>query len=282
MAETAVETQTTPTDTVADKPTEVATATPAAPAPPEEVKDTTPPILFRSRTPKGEPVTEDEAGRMRREDYTRKTQELARLREEFWEEKKRWVEERERALNPQTTPSDPREQVRTWREQGEHEAADRLLMDIVKREAEEAINPLKTQAQITNMKASFRELAAAAISDPVVAPYRNRVVEVFDSQDPDIVNLRAIAFRDEQTMRFMVPIIMRAIATQEHVMALEADLEKRVNEAKRTAVESEKARAAKLPDKLVRTGAVSRESGAAKGLTLRDVVRRSKEQLEGG
>jgi hypothetical protein len=214
-------------------------------------------------------------------DYTRKTQEVAELRKSIEGERRavlderekflsRWEEaQRERAPRPVEEPaSNPLERIRQLREEGRHEEADALLMAA----AEETVAPIKAKAEVQERQATFRNIIAETRNaDPIVANYFKDVAAIWDAPDPAVTIVRNALLSSPENMKY-IPTILNIVARAVHAEKIEAELETRIKKERKSAVESEKARAAGIPSSLIESGGRSRD-GAAPKLSIREAAR---------
>src|SRR5216684_4192422 len=169
-----------PTAPAAEKPVETKPAAAAAPIAEKPVDEpaATPLLLTKPTTEKPlEPTKEElEKGYLRQADYTRKTQEIAA-------EKRAWAEREERLLKmiEARLPSEQRgtggvetvsEKIRQLREDGQHEEADKLVLEVARLETRKELDPVIRNAQAQELQSTFVNTAIqAAASDPVIQQY---------------------------------------------------------------------------------------------------------------
>lgn len=226
-------------------------------------------------------------------DYTRKTTEVSEARKQFESERQKFLGEREAFQKFQTefrdllqgrvqpqAGQDPMEQVKALREQGMHDEADKLLMETVRAQSEQALEPVKREAQLNQLRTTFRDVSSEALtSDPVASKYRDYVVQTFDLNTPVMNAVRAVVTRDEQSMRTLLPVVMHFIGLEAHARNLEETFEKQVEAEAKRRYQTERSKAQGLPARLLESGSTSRE-GPPPALSLRDSVAAAIEQLK--
>jgi hypothetical protein len=211
-------------------------------------------------------------------DYTRKTQALAEERKKLEGEMAAIGETRKMletflstvahgktdAPAPAAAP-DLMEEIKALRENGEHGLADQKLMEFWKEQQQLATEPLRKDAEVKNLQATFRETATATMmNDPLVKQYGEYVVKTFDSDNPIMNRLRKDVLSSPERVKFYTPMIMRMLGYEAHIQNLENALETRVESLVAERIKAERAKAAGLPAKLVSSGATTKENAKPK------------------
>ena len=228
-----------------------------------------------------------ESYKLMQADYTRKTQELADGRKALLEEREKFLERALARLEPpkagEPPPEDPREQIRQLREEGRHDEADQLLIDLTNKAAEERIAPIERSAEIANRKALFRDtLTDVMMNDKVASVYKTEVAQAFDSQHPVMEAIRAEALKTPERIQTWVPAIIHFLAVEQHAMRMEKEFDSRLEAEVTKRVAALKAHAATVPARLVEAGAESKVTEGPVSGSLREVVKHSLAQLTGG
>src|SRR5216684_1640878 len=271
-----------PTAPAAEKPVETKPAAAAAPL-----------LLTKPTTEKPlEPTKEElEKGYLRQADYTRKTQEIAA-------EKRAWAEREERLLKmiEARLPSEQRgtggvetvsEKIRQLREDGQHEEADKLVLEVARLETRKELDPVIRNAQAQELQSTFVNTAIqAAASDPVIQQYAKTVASRFDGNEVldsrtglTMADLRAAITTDKGMVVKFVPLVMRSLALEEHARALEAEMGKVVEGRVKAGLEAERLRGKRLPGQLVPASSVSRATAPSGKMSLDDALSAATEQL---
>lgn len=270
------------------------------PATPQEAPAEAPVKTFFSKKAKAEPPAESlpDLSKLPPEmqnvyksfqgDYTRKTQELAEMR-------KSWEGEREsqmaafkaerdafqksqeaileaiRSRNPQEQPqtNDPVAQAQALRSEGRYEEADKLMADYIRQSVLNEVAPIKRDAETAKLTSTFQATAMNVVAqNPVVAEYKDEVVQIFDAPTPQMQKIRSVVCSTPENVQAFVPMVMNAIATEIHARKMEGQLT-----AMRAELDGYKSKAAAtkarmVPSSLVNTSGRSRETnGGGGGLT---------------
>ncbi len=221
---------------------------------------------------------ERQKGYLRQQDYTRKTQEVAEqrrvqeaefaARREEFERFAKLLSERTAPVG-QTTPEggqplDPMARVQALRDEGNYAEADKLLLQTVSELAQQQVEPIKKEAEVQRLQATFQNVTNEAMANPLVKQYAKQVAEVFDSNAPVVQEFRAFALASPERMKAMIPAFTYLLATEQHAKALEANFEKRVEEGIRTGIDQRRNAAAKVPGRVVESSGASRETATGK------------------
>ena len=225
-------------------------------------------------------------------DYTRKTQSVAEQRKQFEEQQKEFQSRQDRFLEilaaqrgqqpqAQPTPTGPtiQERINELVANGDTEGAIALSLQNAREEAQAEIAPLKTEAQVSQMRSEFRDIVTGLnMNDPLIKKYGRAVAETFDS--PGFESIRREVLSSPEKMRQFVPFVMRGIAAYQHAETLEANYAKAVEEGVKKALESERGKLKGVPPKLVRTGTESLEPTGSR-MTRKQAIDLSMRQLTG-
>src|ERR1035441_1196549 len=187
-----------------------AMSTPAPEAKPEVKTETAEPVRQPYAPPVEAPkkeaapsldwstLSEDERknGYLRQQDYTKKTQEVAEQRrvqeaeftarrEEFERFAKVLTEQRGGTVPPATDAStDPMTKIQALRDEGNYAEADKLLLQTVSTLAQQQVEPIKKEAEVQRLQATFQNVTQEAMANPLVHHYAKEVAQVFDSNAP--------------------------------------------------------------------------------------------------
>jgi hypothetical protein len=261
-----------------------AQTTPAPEAKPEVKTEAAPetPNFFKAKAEEKPPtldwvgLSEDEKknGYLRQQDYTKKTQELAvqraeiQARREEFEKYAKLLTERSTATGGQTTPesgpTDPMDQVQALRDAGEWAKADQLLLDTVKGLAEQSVEPIKKEAEVARLQATFQNVTTEAMAQPIVKHYAKEVAAVFDSNAPVVQAFRQVALSSPENMKLFIPAFTYLLACEQDAKAQAATFDKRLQEGIEKGIAERRAAANKVPGKVVESAAQSRESAPGK------------------
>jgi len=219
-------------------------------------------------------------------DYTRKTQELADGRKALLDEREKFLDRIAERTRPQEAEgeetTDPREQIRQLRDEGRHEEADQLLIELTNRAAEERIKPIEQAARQAEMTAVWRDTVAQILAeDKIVKPYEAEVAKVFDGDHPVIQQVRAEALKSPERIRSWIPAIFHMLAVEQHAIRMEQTFDQRVGEEVEKRVAELKAHAAKVPARLVEVGGESKVPTGPKAKTAREAAQLAMRQLSG-
>jgi hypothetical protein len=287
-AQAALDSQRNPQPKPVDKPVE-------EPKKEGEVKDF--PRLTKSpEPPKEKPKAFDPANlppeladtyKLMQADYTRKTQELAEGRKALLDEREKFLERIAQTYQPKEdaeTVTDPREQIRQLRDEGRHEEADQLLIELTNRAAEERIRPIEQAARTAEMTAIWRDTVSQVLSeDKIVKPYEKEVGTIFDGQNPIMAEIRTEALKSPERIKTWIPAIFHFLAVEQHAMRLEQTFDARVKEEVERQVSALKQHASKLPGRLVESGGESKAPSGPLAKTVREAASLAYRQLtEGG
>lgn len=229
-------------------------------------------------------------------DYTKKRQADADFRKQMEAEKAALVEQRKvlddfltkvaqgktdaQAADPART--DPMEEIKALRENGEHAEADRKLQELWSQQQEAALRPVRLEAEQEKAKATFREVTMAATqNDKMIETYRDYVAQQFDrTDDPELNAMKNDILSSPVTMKRYVPMYLRFFAQEAHIKNLEHALETRVDTLVQERIKAERLKAAGVPAKLVSSGATSREGGPQR-MNLSEAYAAATEKLSG-
>lgn len=215
-------------------------------------------------------------------DYTRKTQEAAEMRRTLESERKsfedsqrmfreyldRTVAKPEQQVNQQT---DVASQIRNLREEGRHDEADAILLQVAQSQAQAQLDPLRQQAEVANRQATFRDIVSdLKLSNPVVATYGKEIAQVFDS--PDMSKLRGAILGSSEAMKDFLPMTLDLIGARIHAARLERDFPEMVEREVIKRMAAERSKAMGVPARLVESGGASRTSGSPKGVSLDQAI----------
>lgn len=218
-------------------------------------------------------------------DYTRKTQDLSQQRKEFeakmsaFEESQRMFREYldrsaiRQAPTQTEQQGDVAAQIQTLRDEGRHQEADAILLQLMKTQAEAQIQPLKAQAEMEARQATFRNIVSdLKLNDPLMKAYGPEVAKVFDSPDPFWSQARQDILGDSSRMKMYLPFALRAIAIEQHAQRLEHNFESEVTRRVDERLKAERAKANGVPARLVESGSASRDTGRPKGMSLDAII----------
>lgn len=231
-------------------------------------------------------LSEDERknGYLRQQDYTKKTQEVAEQRRSLEAEFTARREEFERfakILADRTTPNsgqmtapegqplDPMQKIQALRDEGNWAEADKLLLQTVSDMAQQQVEPIKKEAEVQRLQATFQNVTNEAMAQPLVKQYAREVAAVFDSQAPVVQEFRAFALATPERMKAMLPAFTYLLATEQHAKALEATFNERLQAGIEKGISDRRAAAAKIPGRVVESASQSRESAPGK-MSLKD------------
>lgn len=228
-------------------------------------------------------------------DYTRKTQAVADMRRQIEAEQKAVGETRKLLEDflgkvaqgktetpPPVAQPDIMEEIKALRENGDHDAADRKLMEFWEAQQKAATEPLKRDAEIKNLQATFRETASATMmNDPIVKQYPEYVVQSFDADSPMMNRVRQDILSTPERAKFYTPMIMRMLAYEAHIRNLETVLAEKVDSLVAERIKAERAKAAGVPAKLVSSGATTKQ-GERPRMSLAESTRAALESLTSG
>lgn len=223
-------------------------------------------------------------------DYTRKTQEAAEMRRALeierksFEDKYKSFEDSQRMFreyldrtvqrpteqqgNQQT---DVASQIRNLREEGRHDEADAILLQVAQSQAQAQLDPLRQQAEVANRQATFRDIVSdLKLSNPVVATYGKEIAQVFDS--PDMSKLRGAILGSSEAMKDFLPMTLDLIGARIHAARLERDFPEMVEREVTKRLATERSKAMGVPARLVESGGASRTSGSPKGVSLDQAI----------
>ena len=280
------------TATVAEPPAQGANQATAPEQGTEKPQETTP-FFFQkpSREAKAEEVHVDPSKlppelqpfyKSMQADYTRKTQEAAEMRRTLESERKsfedsqrmfreyldRTVAKPEQQVNQQT---DVASQIRNLREEGRHDEADAILLQVAQSQAQAQLDPLRQQAEVANRQATFRDIVSdLKLSNPVVATYGKEIAQVFDS--PEMSKLRGAILGSSDAMKDFLPMTLDLIGARIHAARLERDFPEMVEREVAKRLATERSKAMGVPARLVESGGSSRTSGSPKGVPLDQVI----------
>jgi len=221
-------------------------------------------------------------------DYTRKTQELAEERKSLLAEREKFLEKALAALQPKEAtpaapaPTNPLEQIRQLREEGRHDEADQLLFEASEKAALERVSGLERNAKIAEMKATFRDtLTETTMNNKIVAAYKEDVAKVFDQQTPVMEEFRKEILKTPERIKTWLPTVLDLIGRAVHAQKLEREFDARIKAGIEAGIAAEKAKASKVPAKLVESSQVSRETPRRQHDTVRDAARAALAELTG-
>lgn len=260
----------------------------------EKAPEATTPFFFQkpSKEAKGEEVHVDPAKlpaelqplyKSMQADYTRKTTEAAEMRRGLEADRKAFEDSQrmfreyldrtvqrpvEQQGNQQT---DVASQIRNLREEGRHDEADAILLQVAQSQAQAQLDPLRQQAEVANRQATFRDIVSdLKFSNPVVATYGKEIAQVFDS--PDMSKLREAILGSSEAMRDFLPMTLDLIGARIHAARLEKDFPEMVEREVTKRLAAERSKALGVPSRLVESGGASRTSGSPKGVSLDQVI----------
>ena len=174
------------------------------------------------------------------------------------------------------------EEIKLLRENGDHEAADRKLMEFWNEQQKAATEPLRKDAELKNLQATFRDTATKTMmNDPIVQQYGDYVQKVFDADTPQMNRLRQDILSSPERVKFYTPIVMRFLGYEAHIQNLENTLATKVDSLVAERIKSERAKALGLPQKLVSSGATS-QAGERPRMGLEESIRAAVETLTSG
>lgn len=215
-------------------------------------------------------------------DYTRKTQEAAEMRRALESERKsfedsqrmfreyldRTVAKPQEQVNQQT---DVASQIRNLREEGRHDEADAILLQVAQSQAQAQLDPLRQQAEVANRQATFRDIVSdLKLSNPVVSTYGKEIAQVFDS--PEMGKLRGAILSSSEAMKDFLPMTLDLIGARIHAARLERDFPEMVEREVTKRLAAERSKAMGVPARLVESSGASRTSGSPKGVSLDQAI----------
>lgn len=287
------------TATVAESPAQGTNQATGAEHGTEKPQETTP-FFFQkpSKEAKGEEVHVDPSKlppelqpfyKSMQADYTRKTQETATIRKMLEEEREaqkaerksfedsqrmfreyldRTVAKPEQQVNQQT---DVASQIRNLREEGRHDEADAILLQVAQSQAQAQLDPLRQQAEVANRQATFRDIVSdLKLSNPVVSTYGKEIAQVFES--PEMSKLRGAILGSSDAMKDFLPMTLDLIGARIHAARLERDFPEMVEREVTKRLATERSKAMGVPARLVESGGASRTSGSPKGVSLDQAI----------
>lgn len=295
--------ETAQTATPAPEPAKETPEPAAAPAPEPAKAEAAPTLFFRKKEEKPAvdlstldptklPAEAQPFYKSMQADYTRKTQALADERRKLEAEMAAIGETRkmfegflskvaEGRKDPAAAPApDPMEEIKLLREQGEHEAADRRLMEIVAEQQRAALEPQRREIEIEKAKTAFRETTLAVQqNDKLVQAYFPQVVAEFDRTDvPELTAVKNDILSSPDLMRRHIPMLLNYLALRQHAQQLETALETKVESLVQERLKTERTKAAGLPKSLVSSGAVTKEGERPK-MNLNESISAAMETL---
>ena len=267
-----------------------AMSTPAPEAKPEVKTETAEPVRQPYSPPVEAPkkeaapsldwstLSEDERknGYLRQQDYTKKTQEVAEQRrvqeaeftarrEEFERFAKVLTEQRGGTVPPATDAStDPMAKIQALRDEGNYAEADKLLLQTVSTLAQQQVEPIKKEAEVQRLQATFQNVTQEAMANPLVHHYAKEVAQVFDSNAPVVQEFRQFALSSPERMKAMIPAFTYLLACEQDMKALRANQKTAIEEGIKSGIESRRSAANKVPGRVVESAAQSRETATGK------------------
>jgi hypothetical protein len=267
-----------------------AMSTPAPEAKPEVKTETAEPVRQPYAPPVEAPkkeaapsldwstLSEDERknGYLRQQDYTKKTQEVAEQRrvqeaeftarrEEFERFAKVLTEQRGGTVPLATDAStDPMTKIQALRDEGNYAEADRLLLQTVSTLAQQQVEPIKKEAEVQRLQATFQNVTQEAMANPLVHHYAKEVAQVFDSNAPVVQEFRQFALSSPERMKAMIPAFTYLLACEQDMKALRANQKTAIEEGIKSGIESRRSAANKVPGRVVESAAQSRETATGK------------------
>jgi hypothetical protein len=223
-------------------------------------------------------LSEDERknGYLRQQDYTKKTQEVAEQRrvqeaeftarrEEFERFAKVLTEQRGGTVPPATDASaDPMTKIQALRDEGNYAEADKLLLQTVSTLAQQQVEPIKKEAEVQRLQATFQNVTQEAMANPLVHHYAKEVAQVFDSNAPVVQEFRQFALSSPERMKAMIPAFTYLLACEQDMKALRANQKTAIEEGIKSGIESRRSAANKVPGRVVESAAQSRETATGK------------------
>lgn len=295
--------ETAQTATPAPEPAKETPELAAAPAPEPAKAEAAPTLFFRKKEDKPAvdlstldptklPAEAQPFYKSMQADYTRKTQALADERRKLEAEMAAIGETRkmfegflskvaEGRTDLAAAPApDPMEEIKLLREQGEHEAADRRLMEVVAEQQRLALEPQRREIEIEKARTAFRETTLAVQqNDKLVQAYFPQVVAEFDRTDvPELTAVKNDILSSPDLMRRHIPMLLNYLALRQHVQKLEAAFDTGVESLVQERLKAERAKAAGLPKSLVSSGAVTKEGERPK-MNLNESISAAMETL---
>lgn len=272
-----------------------ASEAPAAPATPEVTES---PRLLTKEAPPAEAKVDlssidwskqpPELQALRKEllgDYTRKTQEIAEMRKASIEEREKFLAQALDRLAPkkeEPAVADPRETIKMLREEGRHEEADAMVLELSEKIASEKVAGLEKQAQINNLKTTFRDTVSDVnLNDKVVGAYKDQVAQVWDSDHPVMKEIRSLAISSPERIKTIVPAVMHFLAVEQHAISLENRMKKAIKDGIEAGIKAEKEKAAGVRSPLVPSGGTSREVPVHSTGDVHKAVQMASRQLRG-
>lgn len=233
-------------------------------------------------------------------DYTRKTQELAEMRKSWETERESQMAafkaEREafqrsqeaileaiRSRNPQEQPqtNDPVAQAQALRAEGRYDEADQIMADYIKQSVMNEVAPIKRDAEEAKLTSTFQATALNVVAqNPVVAEYKDEVVQIFDAPTPQMHKIRSVVCATPENVQAFVPMVMNAIATEIHARKMEVENAKMRAELDGYKAKASATKARMVPSSLVNTSGRSRETNGGGG-GLSGALARALEKSQG-
>jgi hypothetical protein len=221
-------------------------------------------------------------------DYTRKTQELSEQRKSLLDEREKFLEKAMLALQPKepkteaTPATNPLEQIKQLRDEGRHDEADQLLFEASERAALERVSGLEKAAKLSEMKATFRDvLTDTTMNNKVVGFYKDDVAKIFDQQTPVMEEIRRELLKSPERMKMLVPPVLDMIARAVHGQRLEREMDARIKAGIEAGIAAEKAKAGKVPAKLVESSQGARETPRRQFNSEREAAKAALAELTG-
>src|ERR1017187_204875 len=215
-------------------------------------------------------------GYLRQQDYTKKTQEVAEQRrvqeaeftarrEEFERFAKVLTEQRGGTVPPATDAStDPMTKIQALRDEGNYAEADKLLLQAVSTLAQQQVEPIKQEAEVQRLQATFQNVTQEAMANPLVHHYAKEVAQVFDSNAPVVQEFRQFALSSPERMKAMIPAFTYLLACEQDMKALRANQKTAIEEGIKTGIEARRTAANKVPGRVVESAAQARETATGK------------------
>jgi hypothetical protein len=249
-------------------------------APPQEAKVDLASIDWSKQSPEAQALRKELLG-----DYTRKTQELSEMRKASIEEREKFLAQALDRLAPkkeEPAVADPRETIRQLREEGRHEEADAMVLELSEKIATEKVAGLEKQAQINNLKTTFRDTVSDVnLNDKVVGAYKDQVAQVWDSDHPVMKEIRGLAVSSPERIKTIVPAVMHFLAVEKHAISLENRMNAAIKSGIEAGIKAEKDKAAGIHGSLVPSGGTSREVPVKSDGDVRRAVMMASRQLRG-
>jgi hypothetical protein len=243
---------------------------PYSPPEPASKKETAPSLDWNA-------LSEDERknGYLRQQDYTRKTQEVAEQRrvqeaefaarrEEFERFAKLLTERQGTQVAPPDASQDPMARIQALRDEGNYAEADKLLLQTVSTLAQQQVEPIKKEAEVQRLQATFQNVTQEAMAHPLVNHYAKEVAQVFDSNAPIVQEFRQFALSSPERMKAMIPAFTYLLACEQDMKALRANQKTAIEEGITKGIEARRTAANKIPGKVVESAGQSRETATGK------------------